>query len=363
MKKILMVLSPTEFRDIEYIVPKSFFDQAWFEVTTTSTELVSVWRFWLKVQHTWVITDFKWQEFDAIVLVWWKWSLDLETNEDLKEMTNDYLSKWKIVAAICAAPRNLLVWWTARWKEITWNNWDNNFENLALKYWAIPNMQDVVVDQNLVTASWPNVAEEFSNSVINTVNTFTLDKNKKRYLLFFWRRSNPGSHWYPWFKERVEAENNELVIPELPHSSNPTYDEQMAFVDQYKDYLRPGDVILGHSVWCQLVLHFIEKYKLTWLKVFLIAPTYPWIWEWWIGRSVLWDVYESMTEYVNKKINFDKLWNKYIAFMSEDDPMIFIDAAREFYSKLEDVEFVVFKDRWHFSEQTWNFKLEEIFKY
>jgi len=42
MKKILMILAPSEFRDLEYIVPKAFFEQSNFEVTTTSSEILSI---------------------------------------------------------------------------------------------------------------------------------------------------------------------------------------------------------------------------------------------------------------------------------------------------------------------------------
>jgi putative intracellular protease/amidase len=41
-KKILMVLAPKEFRDLEYIVPKVFFEKANLEITTTSSEKKSI---------------------------------------------------------------------------------------------------------------------------------------------------------------------------------------------------------------------------------------------------------------------------------------------------------------------------------
>lgn len=170
MKKILMVLAPKVFRDVEYIVPRAFFDAANFEVFTTSTELLSVWRFGFKVNHKWLISDYKNDDFDAIVFVWWTWSLDLVDNDDLKQMANNYLNSWKIVASICAAPRNLLVWGVAKWRKLTWNNWDNNFEQLAKEYWAIADIKDVVVDWNLITWYWPEAVEAFSNTIIESLN-------------------------------------------------------------------------------------------------------------------------------------------------------------------------------------------------
>lgn len=105
-------------------------------------------------------------DFDALVFVWWAGSLELDTNEDLKKMTQRHIELWKIVASICAAPRNLIKWGLVKWKKITGHNWDNNFENLATQSWAIPEMQWVVIDWNIITADWPESVEEFSKAII-----------------------------------------------------------------------------------------------------------------------------------------------------------------------------------------------------
>ena len=169
MKKILMILAPSEFRDLEYIVPKAFFEQAHFDVTTTSTDILSTWRFGYEVCHDWVIEDYENENFDAIVFVGWAWSLVFWDNEILKNLTKNYLDSWKIVWAICASPRNLLKWRIVKWRKLTWYNWDNNFENLASEAWAIAEMKGVVVDWNLITWYWPEVVEEFSNAVIESL--------------------------------------------------------------------------------------------------------------------------------------------------------------------------------------------------
>jgi hypothetical protein len=42
MKQILMILASKNFRDLEYIVPRAFFEQKLIcQITTTSTETVS----------------------------------------------------------------------------------------------------------------------------------------------------------------------------------------------------------------------------------------------------------------------------------------------------------------------------------
>ena len=167
MIKILMILAPKNFRDLEYIVPRAFFEQKLVcQITTASSETVSYGRFGYEVSHSWMIWDYENEIFDAVVLVGGLGSLDLVGNKALQKIVETHYKAWKIVASICAAPRNFLSWWIAKWKKITWANWDDNLENLAKKSDAIFEEKSVVVDWNMITASWPEAAEEFALAVI-----------------------------------------------------------------------------------------------------------------------------------------------------------------------------------------------------
>lgn len=86
MKKILMILAKKEFRDLEYIAPKAFFEKSNFEVITTSTDILSIWRFGYEVYHEWIIEEYKNEKFDALVFVWWAENLDLWECENLKKL-------------------------------------------------------------------------------------------------------------------------------------------------------------------------------------------------------------------------------------------------------------------------------------
>jgi len=168
MKKILMILAPNNFRDLEYIVPKAFFEQKLVcQITTASTEVISYGRFGYEVMNSWIIHDFKDNIYDAIVFVWWLWSLNYIQNEEVKNLTKTHVWAWKVVASICAAPRNFLAWNIAENKHITWANWDNNLEKLAQEAKAIYEEKSVVIDWNLITAKWPEAAEEFALAIIN----------------------------------------------------------------------------------------------------------------------------------------------------------------------------------------------------
>ena len=173
MKKLLFILASKNFRDLEFIVPKTILEQNGFDIETSSSEIESVWRFWYEVYHDFTIDDIvSWwvslHEFQWIVFVWWSWSLDFIWNKEMKKITLDFYKSWKLVAAICAAPRVLLSYGILKWKNVIWNDWDNNFWNMCEEAWACYSWREkwVEVDENTITAYWPEVVESFANEIV-----------------------------------------------------------------------------------------------------------------------------------------------------------------------------------------------------
>jgi putative intracellular protease/amidase len=169
MKKVLMVLAPKMFRDLEYLVPKAFIEKKGYRVMTVSTEYISTGKFGFEVEHSATLEDFQHIEFDGLLFVGGLGCLELSKSNTLKNMTKNYLNNGKLVASICAAPRLLLDWELVKDRKITGNNWDNNFDNLAKSAGAIPINEDVVVDRNLVTANGPESVEAFSNALLEVL--------------------------------------------------------------------------------------------------------------------------------------------------------------------------------------------------
>ncbi|HTF81855.1 MAG TPA: DJ-1/PfpI family protein, partial [Cytophagales bacterium] len=149
--------------DIEYIVPRAFFEQNDCKVSTSAATKVSVGRFGYKVQNDHVNTEIVSKVYDALFLVGGAGSLQYLNDAQLKTVVETFLDANKPVAAICAAPRNLISWGLMRGKAVTAHNGDGSFPEFALQHGAVPQMSKAVVEDGLLlTGNGPEASEELA---------------------------------------------------------------------------------------------------------------------------------------------------------------------------------------------------------
>lgn len=185
---------------------------------------------------------------------------------------------------------------------------------------------------------------------------------KKALILHGWEWT-ADSNWLPWLKSQLEMEWYSVVLPNLRWTEYPIIEEQLD--DIINTGLKDGDLLIGHSLWCQLWMKYIEEEKLEWLQVIFVAPTYNWlgdeIWE-----SILWDAFVSVSNYYNEPNNFrtiNKLRNDYVVMLSDDDPYINSFSASEYYGQLDKMQVVNFEKKGHFNVDSWVTEFPELLKY
>lgn len=183
----------------------------------------------------------------------------------------------------------------------------------------------------------------------------------KKALLLHWRWGDSNQIWFPWLKKELEELWFEVIIPDLLNTNLPVFEEQFKNIKQYSS-LWEWDIIIWHSLGCQLALQFIEKYLLSKIKVIFVAPSYPnlanELWE-----EFLWDNFNILSKYFNISNSFKKLNNIYFIFLSDNDNYINQLSAQNYYNQLENVSFRFFKNMWHFNLQSNVFNLPEILEY
>jgi putative intracellular protease/amidase len=156
-----MILASERFRDVEYIVPRAFFEKKGFKVSTASSAKLSTGRFGYEVINDFMIDELHVKNFDGIYFVGGTGSTEYIQNEKARLLTEAFFVAQKPIAAICAAPRNFLHWGLLKGRRATGHNGDGQFPRLALQFGAIPEPEKTVVyDDGILTASGPEASEE-----------------------------------------------------------------------------------------------------------------------------------------------------------------------------------------------------------
>mgnify|MGYP003563929483 CR=1 FL=1 len=186
----------------------------------------------------------------------------------------------------------------------------------------------------------------------------------KALILHGWRWDSK-ENWFPWLKKELNKKLFDVYIPNLPSTHKPVLEEQLDCINVYSSDFKEDSLIVWHSLWWQLALAFIEENNIKDSLIIMVAPTYDkTIKEVW--KDIAWESYDYLVDYNESKIDFqkiNKLNNKFIIFLSDNDPYINMENAKNYYKKLENVNFVEFKNKWHFNQSAWIYEIPEILKY
>ena len=168
MKKILMVLAPKDFRDIEFIVPKAFWKQKGFDIITISTVAISKGAFGYQHKNDLLLKDATVQGYDALFFVGGYGSVATYLNDETaKNLAVNFIMAKKPVGSICVAPRCFLNWGILKGKKMTGWNDDNVLQDMSEKNDATYTGETVTVDGLLLTADGPTASEECAIAFAN----------------------------------------------------------------------------------------------------------------------------------------------------------------------------------------------------
>ncbi len=164
-KKILMIIAHQNFRDEELLVPKKIFEKEGYQVIIASSSLKPAkGMLGAVVTPNILINQAKVDEYEAIVFVGGVGAQEYFHDATAHKIAKEAISKGKILAAICLAPRTLAEAGVLKGKKAT--VWSSEGKALEAKG-AIYTGKNVEIDGKIVTGSGPQAAEEFAKSILN----------------------------------------------------------------------------------------------------------------------------------------------------------------------------------------------------
>ncbi len=162
-KSVLMIIAPVDFRDEEFLEPKSVFEQLKIKVTVASKGVKTAkGAMGATADIDKDISAVNVDEYDAVVFIGGPGASVYFEDSTALSIAKEAYEKGKVVAAICIAPSILANAGILEGKKATcFSSESSNLETQGATYTG----SDVEVDGKIITASGPAAAAKFGKAV------------------------------------------------------------------------------------------------------------------------------------------------------------------------------------------------------
>ncbi len=175
-KKVLMVIAPKDYEDVELFTPKAILETNGAKVSVASTEASAVGAQGRVIKTDLLISQAKVSDYDAIVVVGGTGVIGtLWDNPELRTLLQEADKQKKIIGAICAAPPTLSKAGLLKDKKATMFPWDDGIKELTA-HGAIYVNEETVVSDNIVTGKNPDASKAFGLELCDVLGIRKFEK-------------------------------------------------------------------------------------------------------------------------------------------------------------------------------------------
>lgn len=128
-------------------------------------------------------------------------------------------------------------------------------------------------------------------------------------------------HWFPWLKRELEHLGHTVIVPQFPTPKNQTLSHWLEVLEQYRKFLTPTTLLVGHSLGVPFLLNVVEKYPVQ--ALFCVAG--------FVGRAGN-QFDDSMATFSQKSFDWRRIKENckhFVIFHSDNDPYIKLEKAQE----------------------------------
>lgn len=162
MAKILIVIAPEIFQEIEYNTPKKYLESKGHEIKTASTVENPISHMGNRVKVDLFLKDAKESDFDSVIFVGGGGSVFYFNHKPALNLAKEFYEKGKLTCAICAAPVILANAEILKNKKATC--YPSQKANLIEKQ-AIYTGNPVEKDGNIITGNGPLATQAFAEKI------------------------------------------------------------------------------------------------------------------------------------------------------------------------------------------------------
>ncbi len=166
MAKVVMIIAPENYQDIEYETPKKILENAGHTVDTASTVTNPQGARVGNTQSDLLLEEVKAENYDAVIFVGGGGSFIYFNDPIAHEIAKNFYESEKLICAICAAPTILARAGLLKGKKATC--FPSQQEDLQVNG-AIYTENPVEQDGKIITANGPKSAQEFGQRIAKMI--------------------------------------------------------------------------------------------------------------------------------------------------------------------------------------------------
>lgn len=159
----------------------------------------------------------------------------------------------------------------------------------------------------------------------------------------------------------MEKRGFEVVIPEMPNTSEPEIHVWVSHLKNIVGELNKDTYFIGHSIGCQTIMRFLEKenYNGKIGKVIFVAGWFK------LDNLEGEKVREIADPWINTPIDFNKINEKIdnlTVFLSSNEPYNYVEENKITFEGKLNAKVIILKNKGHFTEEDGVKELPEILK-
>lgn len=169
-KKVVFVVASEGYQQVEYNIPKKLLEQAGIIVVTASNKLApAIAKDGSTTTVNYLIDEIPLDTIDGLFIVGGPGTMEHLNNSKMHELLKQAVTQNKKIGAICIASRILAEAGILTGKQATGWNGDNELPGIFKQYNVHYKPQDVVRDDNILTATGPDAAREYGEQIISMI--------------------------------------------------------------------------------------------------------------------------------------------------------------------------------------------------
>lgn len=153
------------------------------------------------------------------------------------------------------------------------------------------------------------------------------------------------SNWFPWAASELRKREHEVIVPDFPNATSPTFEAWSKHLDQWGERISEQTIFLDHSLGCPFGLKYLASRGKKIAHFVLVAAPFT---------DLGWPELKNMFQDFPPK-DAKKTASVFTILGSDNDPYIPVEHFRK-YGELLDVAATILPNR----EHLWQAQLPEV---